>query len=129
MRPIPRSVVVLSAAGTAQAPSVKQDDDAARAAKAPVLASKAFERFSLQAAEVPLVLEREPVLMWTIPVVESVHGAVLVWTANGRPQKITFAASTARSGEGLDHQSAGKTPFGQSRSRGRFGACSPFDHH
>ena len=43
------------------------------------------------AGEVQLVLEREPVLMWANPVVGSIHGAVFVWTDNGRPQAITSA--------------------------------------
>jgi hypothetical protein len=43
----------------------------------------------LRAGEVPLVLEREPVLQWANPVVGSIHGAMFVWTADGRPQAIT----------------------------------------
>jgi hypothetical protein len=89
MKPVLLSVVVLCAAAWAQAPAFKKDDDQARAARAAVLARKAVEEFTLRAGEVPLVLERDPVLQWANPVVGSVHGAVFVWTANGRPQAIT----------------------------------------
>jgi hypothetical protein len=91
MRPVLLCVVVLCAAGWVQSPALKKDDDAARAAEAAVLARKAVEEFSLRAGEVQLVLEREPVLMWANPVVGSIHGAVFVWTADGRPQAITSA--------------------------------------
>jgi hypothetical protein len=83
------SVVALCGAVCAQAPASKNDDDSARAARAAVLARKAVEEFSLRAGDVALVLEREPVLVWANPVVGSIHGAVFVWTANGRPQAIT----------------------------------------
>jgi hypothetical protein len=89
MKPVLLSVVVLCAAAWAQSPALKKDDDEARAAQAAVLARKAVEEYTLRAGEVPLVLEREPVLNWANPVVGSVHGAVFVWTANGRPQAIT----------------------------------------
>jgi hypothetical protein len=89
MKPVRLSVVVLCAAAWAQSPALKKDDDEARAAQAAVLARKAVEEFTLRAGEAPLVLEREPVLKWANPVVGSIHGAVFVWTADGRPQAIT----------------------------------------
>jgi hypothetical protein len=89
MKAVLLSVVILCAAAWAQSPALKKDDDEARAARGAVLARKAVEEFSLRAGEVPLVLEREPVLKWANPVVGSVHGAVFVWTADGRPQAIT----------------------------------------
>jgi hypothetical protein len=91
MKPVPLCVAVLCAASWAQSPALEHNDDAARAAEAAVLARKAVEEFSLRAGDVPLVLEREPVLMWANPVVGSIHGAVFVWTADGRPQAITSA--------------------------------------
>jgi hypothetical protein len=90
MKPVLVSVVVLCAAAwTQQPPASKTNDDEARAAQAGALARKAVEEFTLRAAEEPLVLEREPVLKWANPVLGSIHGAVFVWTANGRPQAIT----------------------------------------
>jgi len=89
MKPVLLSVVVLCAAAWTQSPALKKNDEEARAAQAAVLARKAVEEFTLRAGEVPLVLEREPVLKFANPVVGSVHGAVFVWTANGRPQAIT----------------------------------------
>jgi hypothetical protein len=89
MKPVLLAFVVVGAVAWAQSPALKTDDDEARAAQAAVLARKAVEEFTLRAGEVPLVLEREPVLQFANPVVGSVHGAVFVWTANGRPQAIT----------------------------------------
>ena len=89
MKSVVLSVVVLCAVASAPSPASQEDDDEARAARAAVLARKAIEEFTLRAGEVPFVLEREPVLRWANPVVGSIHGAVFVWTANGRPQAIT----------------------------------------
>jgi hypothetical protein len=72
-----------------QLSDAKKVDDQARAVQAAVLARKAVAEFTLRAGERPLVLEREPVLKFANPVVGSVHGAVFVWTADGRPQAIT----------------------------------------
>jgi hypothetical protein len=83
------SCVVLFATTWAQGPASKKDDEEARAAQTAVMARNAIEEFTLRAEGVPLVLEREPVLKWANPVLGSIHGAVFVWTANGRPQAIT----------------------------------------
>jgi hypothetical protein len=42
----------------------------------------------LEGSSRPLVLEAEPVLKWTNPVIGSIYGDVFIWTENGRPEAV-----------------------------------------
>jgi hypothetical protein len=114
------SVVVLCAAAwPQQSPTLKKDDDEARATQAAVMARKAVDEFTLRAGSVPLVLEREPVLKWANPVLGSIHGAMFVWTADGRPQAITsvFKWFAPAKHMGVEFHSLASVPITGERER------------
>jgi hypothetical protein len=42
----------------------------------------------LAGSDRPLVLQPEPILKWTNPVIGSIYGDVFIWTENGRPEAV-----------------------------------------
>ena len=86
----------LALCGTAwaQAPESAGDAESARAALAAKLVRRAAEEYTIRPASgpggksAPLTLRAEPILKWSNPVAGSIHGAIFVWTADGRPQAI-----------------------------------------
>ena len=84
--------LTLAAAARAQAPDAKAGDaESARATLASSLARRAAEEYTIRPAgdeggpAAPLTLRTEPILKWSNPVAGSIHGAIFVWTADGRP--------------------------------------------
>ena len=89
------TALALATAARAQAPDAKAGDaESDRATLAIALAKRAAAEYTIRPAAVgggtsaPLMLRPEPVLKWSNPVAGSIHGAIFVWTTDGRPEVI-----------------------------------------
>jgi len=90
------TALTLTLATAAQARAQAPDAESARATLAMSLARRAAEEYTIRpgagavegGASAPLTLRPEPILKWTNPVAGSIHGAIFVWTAGGRPAVI-----------------------------------------
>src|SRR4051812_39649395 len=65
--------------------------ESARAAEASKIAAAAAEGYLFTAGgrrATPLTLQTKPLLLWSNPVVGSIHGSVFVWTEGGKPEVV-----------------------------------------
>jgi hypothetical protein len=67
-----------------------QKDENKRAEEFRAFAKREATTYTIRFAgsDRPLVLQPEPILKWTNPVIGSIYGDVFIWTENGRPEAV-----------------------------------------
>jgi hypothetical protein len=107
-RSVLRALIVVTPLldASAQLHAEPPPDEKALAAEFHLLAKREASAYTirLEGGDRPLVLEPEPVLKWSNPVVGTVFGEVFVWTDQGRPEAVAsiykfYAPRTHRANE------------------------------